>query len=978
MLPAKKTFLGHHKIKAKNIRILWCLTTMLCITACFLMARNTLSANGGKSSAEPDKIVASATPESIPTQKTLPQTQVSRIKVVIGEAQDIIVDAATINSFTVVSPEIATAQIKSAKTLTIDGLKIGETILIVSDSQKRLTYIIEVVGKRAVSERRNIAGKERFGNEIARTSGSYTVSYVQGFNENPSLLKNNIDFQRKLSKNRTLRVSGEISKLIGGNDRNQAFAQAENFGLDRLSVGVDSPGKSVDFLDSQIKVSTLSFNNFPMRGFHLVKTLESLSNSGTQTKGVEIFAGLARPSLAFYDDNQGKIAGAILPIAGGEAWQIRGGFITVSPQQNNRIGRGGTIFEFTGIYAPNKKFLADGEMAYATGGLSWRMRMDVKLRKYGVSGEITRFDKDSPLNSIGAQTGGRKSEALALYWRPDNRFSFSANYNHTDITRIVNSRLDNFNRTTFYANASYRVNRNSRLNLRFLEQKIETAVPGGSSKFQIATRSITFGHNIRLNQNWTNNFEARINFSRESTADATLENGFNLNEQARFSWNKNSITGFFNYTYKTPSLTSLIVRNPQILPALLQEAFLSNPALFLQVYRDRLAFLLGGAELPQTRSLDAGLRFQTVISHFTLTGETRYSAGEVFSQNQKNLLASLGLNVRLDAANSLQINGWKAFGGNGQSAMALSFTHRFGAGNGGGFQFWNLLGFDKGRVQGRVYYDLNGNGQDDKDEPGAAGMTIQLNDKRSVKTDVNGRYQFSANEGEYNIALISNDLGVRLRASTPTQQKISLYSRQTQTVSFGISNFGFISGRLFNDLSLTGEAPKSDIQGVGGVKVILRSGNIVVEQMTNAGGIYEFQNLCPENYTLEIDPATLPANFKVPVQTSWEIKVDALQGFYFDIPVIAQRAVAGVIFIDKDGDGQFNAQKDTPVEGASVTANDSVAVSDVDGAYILRNLAAGKIKLRARSPQGIESPAIFLELGAEPVTKREVNLVIQR
>ena len=88
-------------------------------------------------------------------------------------------------------------------------------------------------------------------------------------------------------------------------------------------------------------------------------------------------------------------------------------------------------------------------MAYANGGLSWRARLEIKLKEIGASGEIFRFDKDSPLNSIGAQTGGRKSELLFFYWRPASRFSVSANYNHTEITRLAKSRLTDFNRSTF-------------------------------------------------------------------------------------------------------------------------------------------------------------------------------------------------------------------------------------------------------------------------------------------------------------------------------------------------------------------------------------------------------------------------------------------------------------------------------------------------------------------------------------------------
>jgi hypothetical protein len=973
MLSTKKIFAKQYERKVNRVSVVFFLIGAFCVVGLFSITRITFTASDERPSAQPGKPALIATPVTTPTTQVPPQTQATRIKITIGEPQDVPV-ATEITSVTVVTPEIAAAQIRNKRSLTVTGFKIGETILIASDGQKRLTFVVEVIGIRAVSRPGNAIAAERTEKEKSKTSGSYSGVYVQGFDGSPSVLRQNIEFRRKLSNEKTLRVSGEMFKLFAGAGRNQALARIQNLGLNRLSVGLDSRYKTIDFLDSEIRVSPLSFNNFTMRGFRLVTTPKP---GNDLSKGVEVFAGLARPSLTLYDNGSGKLAGAILPVAGGRSWQVRAGFITIVPQKNIRFGRGGTILQLEGVYAPNNKFAAEGEAAFANGKLSWRARLDLKFRQFGAFGEIIRFDRNSPLNSIGAQPGGRKSEGLAFNWRPDRRFNISLNYNHIEITRLSNFRLADFSRSSFSVNATYRISQNSRFNLRFLDQQIETAVPGGLAKFRIGTRALTAGYNVRFNQNWTNNFEARVNFSREAEANAGLENGFNLNEQLRFSWEKTSVTGFFHYTYKTPSLTSLIVRNPQLLPPALQDAFILDPAQFLQVYRDRIAFLLNGIELPQTRSLDAGFRTQTTVSRFTFMGEARYNAGEILSRNQNNLFIFAGLNIQLDAANSVQINGWKSFGISGQSAVTFSYTHRFGAGSEGGFQFSKLLGFNKGHVQGRVYYDLNGNGQDDN-EPGVAGITVQLDENRIVKTDIAGRYRFSANEGGHNIALISNDLGVRLRASTVTRQRIAVYSGQIGNVSFGVSDFGFISGRVFNDLDLTGIVPQSDLQGLKGVKVILRSGNFVVEQTTNSAGTYEFYNLRPGIYTLEIDSASLPANFRLPAQNTWEIRVEPLQGFYFDIPIAAQRAIAGVIFIDKDRDGQFNPQRDEPVEGAYITANGNIAVSDANGAYMIRNLAAGKVKLHIRSPQGAESSSIFVELGAEPVTRRAVNIVMRR
>lgn len=986
MTANRKKFIKQRLTKTKYARILCLLTVVFFVVGTFLITTITFSADKVplpvkstiqfiKSAPTPE--VKIDTPSNIPQQSAL-----TRIKLLTGETRNVPTVIAA-NLVIIVSPEIASAQIENGNVLKITGAKIGETILIITGDGKRQTFIIEVAWKPPVAPRQNSVHAEQAISENAKMSGSYNISQTKNSEQNLSLVRNRIELRRKLSDERILRVSGEMYKFFASDNREKGFSNFQNYGLDRISVGIDSPDKTIDFLDSSVRISPVVSNSFEMRGFHLIEAPKLSKNPDSPRKGVEVFAGLARPTSIFYDKTRAKLFGAMIPVASGDSWQLRGGFVSVTAPKDNRFGRGGTTLQLNGSYAPNKRFSADGEIGFANGSLSWGARLNLRLKKFGALTEFSRFDKNSPLGSLNALAGGRQTEAFSVYWRPEKRFNFSARYNRTNVERLTNSRFANFNRSTFSANASYSPDRESRFNFRFTEQRIETAAPGNSSKFQIATKTFTAGYNTRINQHLSNDFEAGINFSREANAESQLETGFNLREQLRYSWNRHSLTGFFNYTNKTSSLTSLIMQNPQILPQELHPIFALDPTQFLQAYRDRLAFLLPGVELPATRNMDAGVRFQTTVSRFIVTGETRYGANEFYSQNQKNLFTSIGVNFRLDAANSIQLNGWHSFGANSQSGIIFGFTHRFGSDSGGGFQFLKFLGFNKGKVRGRVFYDLNGDGQDNAGEPGIIGTTVRLNEKRTVKTDGEGKYEFSANEGRYNISLFSEELGVRLRASTATERQIAVSSRQTTNVSFGVSSFGFISGRVFNDASSTGETPKLDQQGINNVRLVLhsrgsQSENLIVERVSSNSGNYEFRNLPPGNYTLSIDSLTLPANFRLPAQTSWEIKVLPLQGVYLDIPIAAQRAVAGVVFVDKDGDGKFNPQKDEPVKGAHIICNKIVAVSDASGAYILRNLAAGKITLLVRDPRGLNGISRVIELGAEPITKREINLTLTR
>jgi hypothetical protein len=287
---------------------------------------------------------------------------------------------------------------------------------------------------------------------------------------------------------------------------------------------------------------------------------------------------------------------------------------------------------------------------------------------------------------------------------------------------------------------------------------------------------------------------------------------------------------------------------------------------------------------------------------------------------------------------------------------------------------------DRGRIQGRVFFDQNGNGRDDADEPGVTGMTVQIDGDQTAITDWSGRFHFKTDAGEHNVAIISGDLGMRYKATTGSDQNVSLLSRQTVNVAFGLSNFSSIAGRIFNDLSLKGEPTAANAPGVRGVRISLYSldrFDAPLSVTVDASGAYQFRNLAPGSYKLEVDPATLPANFSMPSQSSWLVTVKPLETFYLDIPQVAERAVSGIVFIDKDGNGKFDPDNDETVHGARVVSGPTEVTTDERGSYLLRGLPAGRIEVRARTPWGIESLPIILELQAQPVTRRAVNIIVR-
>lgn len=851
----------------------------------FLDVQHSISASEIRLNKPVNTRKATALPTPVPV--SIPsQISVSRFKYALDETRDMPI-ASGVDSFIVVSPDIAEVRIKNRYALAITAKAKGETILIITFGPRRQTFIIEVAGRPPMTERAKALSEDQAGKVPKKTTGFLATGYTQGFGQDPSILRNTVDIRRKMSGDRTLRVGGETFKAVDASNVNQTFVSGQDFGFNRIALGIDTPKRSIDILDSQVSLSTSSLNNYTMRGFHLSDAPKASVNGALEKKGFEVFAGLSRPSFSMFDTSGGKLAGVMVPVASGDTWQIRSAVIAVSPDKNRRSGDGGVIGEIMAAVTPNKNISVDGELAVSRGDLSGRTRVDLKFERFGGTAEITRLATSSPLNSIGAQPGGRSSESFSAYWRPTRRLDGSIGYNHTGMKRLINSLLSDFDRTAMYATANWRVNKAVGFNFRYLDQKIDTSIAGAASTYKIATRTFTFGNNFRISRNWSNNFDARLVYSREMQSSARLDAGFNFSDQIRYNSRGKSVTGFINYNKRSPSLVGLILRNPSLLPAQLQPIFLLDPALFVQIYRDRLNTLLYGIELPQTANLDAGVRLQTSVSRFTISGETRYSKSEFISSGQNNINTSLAVNVRLDNSNSLQFTGWKGFGPNSQSSFTISYRHTFGT-EGGGFGFGDLIGLNRGKVEGRVYNDLNGNGEDDN-EPGIAGITIGLGDGRTIRTKADGRYNISTGEGNYDLTLVSDSLGLSLRGSTATERHVRIRPGKSVTASFGLMDSGFVSGKVFNEATFAGPLPK-----LQGIKITIRSaddstGGILQERITDGNGAYEFTNLRPGKYTLSIDPYTLPLDVLIPAQTLWDIIVSPLQGTYFDIPVAPQR-----------------------------------------------------------------------------------------
>lgn len=908
-----------------------------------------------------------------------------RVKILIGASQQMTFDTA-IQSVTIVDPQSVKATVIGERVLLLTGLDFGESIVVVSTNLGRETLIAEIIGRpieTPAADDRTAKGKSPTARKAS--FGSYTVAFTAPSSKRSALLSQSLQYRQTLNSGRTLDLETSLFSTFGGQSEPLLAAEGKGVGVNRLSLALrNSDSSSLEILDNEITVSPLTFSGYTIRGLHVTTARNSI------LRGSEFFAGLARPSISLLNLGGGRIIGGVVPLTSARGWTIRAGAMAVNSSGSND-GHGGPIFLVDANYRHAENTLIQGELSYGGNAISWRGAAVIQRGPFNFSGEVAKLDNRSPVIAVGAQGRGRSTLSGSLQWQPSARFVAFTSYSRNRSNQSSTSARISLSGATLAAGLNYRFGKKTHFGFRYSQQAIDAAALSSFAS-QIRTRTLSANLSTRFSRHWENTLETRYSHSSEARADAEMDRGYGFRDELRRSWEWASGSAYFNYQNSGQSLSSLIIRNPSLLPPLIRHEFEADPSRFLIMNRDLLSTFLGGIELPQAKSTDAGLRFQASLSKYSLIGELRYSNSEFGTQLRRDLLTTVNLGVRLNSANSINfssalsrpLESSSLATANGFSSLTTTLTHRFGGSSDGGFFLTRLLGLNHGAIKGRVFSDINSNGKDDPEEPGIAGLKVRLDNGNTATTDPDGHFRFAGvKPGNITVSLLSDDLGRRMRASTTNQQTVSVAPRETVNLSFGFFNFGFIAGRIFNDLKLSGKPESNDPPGISGVSVRLlpensTTANSAVTRVTDGSGIYEFRSLAPGKYTIQLDPDTLPPNFRAPVQTSWQLTVEAITGSYLDIPLVAQRRVSGVVFIDKDNDGKFDSQIDEAVAGAHVVAGRVDVVTGPDGAYLLRGLPAGNLEIVALAPWGGKSAAVAINLDPEPSIKRGVDLSVPR
>ncbi|HEX2644061.1 MAG TPA: SdrD B-like domain-containing protein [Thermoanaerobaculia bacterium] len=261
-----------------------------------------------------------------------------------------------------------------------------------------------------------------------------------------------------------------------------------------------------------------------------------------------------------------------------------------------------------------------------------------------------------------------------------------------------------------------------------------------------------------------------------------------------------------------------------------------------------------------------------------------------------------------------------------------------------------------------VFQDPDGNGAQSEEEPGIAGVALELVGSSGMvigtaTTDANGKYSFNVPASTFTVRVAANNSnpGGALAgtiATTPVQLTKVVVDDNVLTYDFGYRGTGSIGDRVWYDADADGVVDSGE-PGLGGTKVELLNsgGTVIATTTTDANGIYTFANLAAGSYTVRVVSSTLPAGGLAPTYDldgtgtahTAAVTLNAGQSRTdVDFGYRGTRSLGDRVWKDLDGDGVQEAGE-PGINGVTVrlflgTAEVASTVTSGDGNYSFTNL----------------------------------------
>ncbi|MDD5265037.1 MAG: PKD domain-containing protein, partial [Candidatus Bipolaricaulis sp.] len=233
----------------------------------------------------------------------------------------------------------------------------------------------------------------------------------------------------------------------------------------------------------------------------------------------------------------------------------------------------------------------------------------------------------------------------------------------------------------------------------------------------------------------------------------------------------------------------------------------------------------------------------------------------------------------------------------------------------------------KGRIEGRLFVDRNGNGTHDADDPPVEGAVLAAGD-RQASTDADGAFRFPPlAPGRYDVAVTE----LPADAAAPSPIPVTLFAGERLDLAVPLAPVVILRGAVYEDADQNGIRQSAE-GGLGGIRLILtRSDGVSLSSASSARGDFAFYALVPGTYVLSVDSRSLPARFAFTTAATLQVDVTALGAP--PVAIGGHIRETEVLVTDQPPTADFGYLPAGPAAGDAVTfdASDSF---DVDGTLV--------------------------------------------
>ena len=285
-----------------------------------------------------------------------------------------------------------------------------------------------------------------------------------------------------------------------------------------------------------------------------------------------------------------------------------------------------------------------------------------------------------------------------------------------------------------------------------------------------------------------------------------------------------------------------------------------------------------------------------------------------------------------------------------------------------------------GKIGDFVWKDIDGDGIQDANEPGIKDVVLELRNSSNqliatTTSDANGQYEFKdLCAGTYTVTVIAPQGDVLTTAGAggdtakdsnfnPATVILAANNSTDSTIDFGFKGPGVIGDFVFKDQNCDGLQDAGD-QPFSSITVRLKTdtGTLLATTTTDANGKYQFLNLNPGTYKVEVDTPpgftpkagtqskTSPATVVLTQQNPVDNTVD------FGFCPSCSGSIGDFVWNDLDKDGVQDANE-PGINGVTVklfsgaTQLASTTTSG-NGFYQFNNLCAGTYRVEVTTPAG--------------------------